>query len=115
MIDDSYNSNYDGFSQALDVLKSFGGRKIVVSPGMVELGKNQYQQNFEIAKKVASVADVFVIMNKTNKTALTDGAKNGGAQILYANSRREQKELLKNILKKGDVVLFENDLPDNFK
>lgn len=115
VIDDSYNSNYDGFSQALDVLKSFGGRKIVVSPGMVELGKNQYQQNFEIAKKVASVADVFVIMNKTNKTALTDGAKNGGAQILYANSRKEQKELLKNILKKGDVVLFENDLPDNFK
>lgn len=117
VIDDSYNSNFDGFIQALEVLSSFEGRKIVVSPGIVELGKAQYDTNKKVAQEVSRVADIFVIMNETNKTALTDGAMMSKKQpkIFYANTRTQQKELLKNIIKKGDVVLFENDLPDNFR
>lgn len=116
VIDDSYNSNFDGFKQALEVLESFEGKKIVVSPGIVELGKQQETVNFNVGKEVAKVADVFVIMNQTNKKALFNGAKAGGLiEIYFANTRTEQKEILKKILQKGDVVLFENDLPDNLK
>jgi len=115
IIDDSYNSNFDGFCQALDVLKSFSGRKIVVSPGVVELGKEQYSTNFRLAQKVCKIADVFVIMNKTNQDALLQGAENKNCQIYSALTRQEQKQILKTILKDGDVVLFENDLPDNYR
>ncbi len=116
VIDDSYNSNFEGFKQALEVLASFEGKKIVVSPGIVELGKQQEKVNYDIGKEIAKVADIFVIMNQTNKKALNDGAKEGGlSEIYYANTRSEQKEILKKILQKGDVVLFENDLPDNLK
>ncbi len=118
IIDDSYNSNFDGFKQALEVISHFEGRKIVISPGIVELGNKQVQTNFEIGKLVAQVADIFVIMNKTNQQALLSGAKQGGMrknQIYFACNRQEQKNLLKNIIKIGDIVLFENDFPDNIK
>lgn len=118
VIDDSYNSNLEGFKQALDVLSCFEGKKIVISPGIVELGKYQAEVNFEAGKNVANVANVFVVMNQTNKKALYDGAKAGGLsdnKIFFANTRNEQKELLKKLIEPGDVVLFENDLPDNFK
>lgn len=118
VIDDSYNSNFDGFVEALDILKTAKGRKIVVSPGMIELGKIQFEQNFKIGEKVAKVADFFVVMNDTNKKALFSGAKNAGMQeyqILFAKSREEQRNVLKKIIKMGDSILFENDFPDNMK
>lgn len=118
IIDDSYNSNFEGFMQALDVISKFNGSKIVVSPGIVELGKQQKQVNFDIGKEVGKVADYFVIMNQTNKEALFEGAQSGGMskrKIFFADTRQKQKDILNNILKVGDVVLFENDFPDNIK
>ena len=114
VIDDSYNSNFDGFKQALEVLNSFSGKKVVVSPGIVELGKAQYEINKQAGEEVGKVADVFIIMNQTNKKALEEGAR-GKCEIHFANTRQEQKQLLQKILNKGDAVLFENDLPDNMK
>ncbi len=118
VIDDSYNSNFDGFKEALSVLKSFSGKKIVISPGIVELGKAQDSINYAAGQEVAKVADAFVIMNETNKKTLHGGAKAGGMkdeQIFFANTRNQQKEILKTLIHSGDVVLFENDLPDNFR
>ncbi|MDE6583040.1 MAG: UDP-N-acetylmuramoyl-tripeptide--D-alanyl-D-alanine ligase, partial [Clostridia bacterium] len=115
VIDDSYNSNFDGFKEAVSILNEFDGKKIVVSPGIVELGKEQFKVNMEAGKLVSEVADVFVIMNKTNKEALYEGAKEGKCQIFFANTREEQLEVLKKVLGQGDVVLFENDFPDNLK
>lgn len=115
IIDDSYNSNFEGFCQALEVLNNFNGRKIVVSPGVIELGESQYLTNLRLSQKVCNVADIFVIMNKTNKEALLSGAENFAGKIYFANTRQDQKLLLKQIIKKGDIILFENDLPDNFR
>ncbi len=118
VIDDSYNSNYEGFKQALEVLESFNGQKILVTPGMVELGREQEKLNYDIAMEIAKVCDKVIVMNKVNKTALTDGLRDGKfnmKNVLYANTRQEQKELLKSIITKDSVVLFENDLPDNYQ
>lgn len=118
VIDDSYNSNFEGFKEALSVLKAFSGKRIVVSPGIVELGREQFSVNMQVGQEVAKVADVFVIMNEINKKALRQGAKAGGMnddQIVCACTRNEQKTILKELIEPGDVVLFENDLPDNFK
>lgn len=118
VIDDSYNSNFEGFMEALKTISSFKCRRVVVSPGMVELGKEQCNQNYLVGKEVGKVADVFLIMNETNKKSLRQGAIDGGMsedKIFYANTRKEQQELLKQIIKSGDVVLFENDFPDNIR
>ena len=115
IIDDSYNSNFEGFCQALDILKSFSGRKIVVTPGVVELGKEQFFVNSSIAEKLCKVADVVVVMNKTNREAYEQGLANFKGETYFADSRQQQKELIKKIVKEGDVILFENDLPDNYR
>ena len=118
VIDDSYNSNFVGFSEALEVVSAFSGDKILVTPGMVELGEKQFELNFEIGKEIAKVCDYVVIMNKVNSSALTEGLLNKSfnrKNIFYATTRQEQKDILKKLVKKGDIVLFENDLPDNYK
>ena len=118
IIDDSYNSNMVGATQALEVLSMFEGNKIVVTPGFVEMGTRQSQDNFKLGSMIADVADFLIIMNETNKNDIFSGAishnfdKN---KILFANSRKEQKEILSIIASKDSVILFENDLPDSYK
>ena len=118
VIDDSYNSNEVGFSQALEVLSKFSGKKIVVTPGIVELGKEQNSVNFKIGCQIADVADFIVIMNEINKNDIYSGAIShnfNAKNIFFANTRKKQEEILKLLVNERSVVLFENDLPDNYK
>lgn len=118
IIDDSYNSNILGCQQAIEVLSKFSGKKIVVTPGIVELGKEQSELNFKLGTMIADVADYIIIMNETNKNFILSGAIAHNfkrEKIYFCNSRFKQKELLKLLTTKDCVVLFENDLPDNYK
>ena len=117
ILDDSYNSNEVGFEEALNVLSLFSGRKIVVTPGMVELGSKQADANFRLGARIADVCDYLIIMNKTNKNDLLSGAIAHNFKkenIFFANTREEQKDLIKLLSCNGCVILFENDLPDNY-
>lgn len=118
IIDDSYNSNVVGSKEAMEVLASFEGVKIVVTPGIIELGPDQSQANFKLGTYIADVADYLIIMNKTNKNELFSGAISHNfrkERIYFADTRKKQKEILEKLTCKNCVVLFENDLPDNYK
>lgn len=118
IIDDSYNSNLVGSKEALEVLSKFEGKKIVITPGYVEMGSEQSQANFKLGAMIADVADYIVIMNETNKNYLLSGAISHNFNtnnIFFAQTRKKQKEILSLITTKGCVILFENDLPDNYK
>jgi UDP-N-acetylmuramoyl-tripeptide--D-alanyl-D-alanine ligase len=125
VLDDTYNSNPAGASAALAVLATAGGgngtgtrhRIVVVTPGMVELGARQYDENRRFAAAVASVADDLVIVGRTNRRALRDGATSVGDSQLSLRSvgeRREAVEWVRGHLGTGDTVLYENDLPDHY-
>lgn len=117
IIDDSYNCNIVGAQEALDVLNSFKGVKIVVTPGIVEMGEMQSDVNFKLGGMIAEVADYIIIMNDVNKNELLSGAiahNFDREKIHFAQSRKKQKELLEVLTCKDCVVLFENDLPDNY-
>ncbi len=116
ILDDSYNSNLIG-AKALNVLSSFKGRKIVVTPGFVEMGEESSKANFTLGTWAADVADYIVIMNETNKNYLLSGAiahNFNQDKIFFASSRKEQTEVISKLTCEGCVVLFENDLPDNY-
>lgn len=118
IIDDSYNSNIVGSKEAMEVLASFEGVKIVVTPGIVELGTEQSQANFKLGTYIADVADYFIIMNNVNKNELFSGAISHNfrkERIFMAESRKKQKEILEKLTCKDCVILFENDLPDSYK
>jgi UDP-N-acetylmuramoyl-tripeptide--D-alanyl-D-alanine ligase len=118
VIDDAYNSNPDGASAALDVLASMPATKrVVVTPGMIELGEMQAQANRDFGAHVARVADVAIFVARTNRDALVAGTSDasGDVEIITVDTLDAATERLQTILAPGDVVLFENDLPDQYE
>lgn len=117
IIDDSYNANADGISAAMQVLACFEGRKIVVTPGLVELGREEDLENYRLGKKMAEVCDIAVLVGKSATYRIQDGLIDGrfnSENIIICKDLESAKKKLKKMLCSGDVVLFENDLPDKF-
>lgn len=119
IIDDAFNSNPVGSAMALDVLASMiDGKRIVVTPGMIELGDSQDALNKEFGVKIAASADIAIIVGRYNREAICDGiasAESSLVEVHQVDSFTEAQALLQTILQPGDTVLYENDLPDTFK
>lgn len=118
VIDDAFNSNPDGAKAALDVLDSFkDNRKIIVTPGMVELGEIEEKENEKFGENIAKVCDIAILVGKKRTTPIYNGLKRktfNEDNLYVVNSLDEASELMKTLTKVGDVVLFENDLPDTY-
>jgi UDP-N-acetylmuramoyl-tripeptide--D-alanyl-D-alanine ligase len=116
ILDDTYNSNPVGTRRALDQLVRHGGagKRVVVTPGMVELGPRQHDENASFAKAVGAEATHLVVVGHTNRVALVEGAAGGRAEVLAVENRDEAVAWVKEHLGPGDAVLYENDLPDHF-
>ena len=117
IIADTFNSNPAGAARALDVLALNGGpqaRRVVVTPGMIELGPRQRSENVRFATAAAEVADDIVIVGRTNRRALAEGARGGMTSVVLVSTRQEAVEWVRNRLGPGDAVLYENDLPDHY-
>ena len=113
---DAYNSNPTGFEAALEVLKDLPAtRRIVMTPGMVELGDQQFEQNKRLASIAASVADLFIVVGKINREALTAGLNSANfakEKLVVVDTRDEAFSVISSRGAKGDLVLIENDLGD---
>ncbi|MBR1890907.1 MAG: hypothetical protein IJ811_00240 [Clostridia bacterium] len=117
IIDDSYNSNVSGTVAALKVLSGYDGRKIVVTPGMVELGKNEDRENYELGRRLAKVVDYAIIVSSGGAYLIRDGllAEDFPLEKIYmAKDLADAMDKYKSMSASGDVLLFENDLPDKF-
>ena len=114
ILDDGYNSNVKGARAALEVLNYFEGRKIVITPGLVELGVLEQQENYELGKSLVGF-DLVILTGDTLITPIKQGyLENGGEaqKLIIKPSLSEAKEQLKGYICAGDSVLFLNDLPD---
>lgn len=119
-LNDAYNSNPQGFKGALEVLQRVAGkRKVLVTPGMIELGERQFEENKNCAKNAAAFCDLVIIVGGTNKQALVEGLNEGGLsadKLKQVDSMREALNFLaEDYCIDGDVVLIENDLPDLYE
>ncbi|MBQ4279210.1 MAG: UDP-N-acetylmuramoyl-tripeptide--D-alanyl-D-alanine ligase [Rikenellaceae bacterium] len=119
IIDDAFNSNPHGAKMALDVLKGFeAAQRVLVTPGLIELGTKQYAYNHRFGVQAASSCDYAIVVGKYNGEAIEAGLKEGGMEpgrIYRALTFTEATVQVGKIVRKGDVVLYENDLPDTFK
>lgn len=119
IIDDAFNSNPTGSRMAVDVLSHFTtGKRIIITPGMIELGSQQYELNKRLGEYISNNVDVAIIVGAYNRDSLLEGVKTGKLQdenIYVVDSFNEAQQVLSQILTSGDVVLYENDLPDSFK
>lgn len=124
VLDDTYNSNPAGAAKALEAMARIAAdrpdaRTVVVTPGMVELGRCQRDENRRFGAAAASVATDFLVVGRTNRRALVDGAtssRSGPVKVVvtWMPSREAAVSWVRGRLGAGDVVLYENDLPDHY-
>ncbi len=106
IIDDSYNGNLEGMVSSYDLVSLYKGRKVIITPGIMESTK---EANITLAKKIDSVFDLCIITGKVNSMILLDNLKKC-KKLILADKSKLQEILAKNT-KEGDLILFSNDAP----
>ncbi len=119
IIDDAYNSNPSGTKAALEALSLFDGYKILVTPGMVELGPKQDELNREFGRNAAAVCDYVVLVGAKQAVPIKAGLldkKYDESKIFVASSINEALDHVYALNSQGKkkIILLENDLPDNY-
>lgn len=121
LIDDAYNSNPKGFEAAIDlvrVLKDPEGRGILITPGMVELGRVHDSEHAKLGARAAESIDILLAVAPERITAFTSAFENGapsGREWIPCRNFEEAQTWLSENARPGDVVLMENDLPDLYE
>ena len=118
VIDDAFNANPSGTKAALEVLKSFApARRIIITPGMIELGGEEERFNEEFGRDITRAADIAILVGRNRVAPIRRGLVDGGFPetcIIQVDTLNEATEKLPLYTEPGCVVLFENDLPDNY-
>ncbi len=118
LIDDSYNSNPAGFATALETLALLGAgqRKILITPGMVELGELHDAEHARLGQLAAKSADIVIAVAPQRIPSFVQAIQQAGhAQLIQLPTFAAALKWLKTNTQAGDVVLLENDLPDRYE
>lgn len=118
ILDDAFNSNPTGAKSALDVLNQFdSGKKIIMTPGMIELGNMDEELHIEFGKQIANVCDLVILIGENKTRHIVKGLKASNYnmdKVAVLKTVYDGFAYIRTIISKGDIVLIENDLPDNF-
>ncbi len=118
VIDDAFNSNPVGARNAVEILGQFDtGRRVIVTPGMVELGAVEEEENRRFGQSIADNVDLALLVGRTRTRPIVDGLRSRDfpeEHIRVFASLFEARDFLQGYLEPGDVVLYENDLPDHY-
>ncbi len=118
IIDDAYNSNVKGAKAALEVLKNFKNmKKILITPGIVDLGTKTEEYNKELGKQAATSADFIILVGEKQAGPILKGIneiENNKEKVYVAKNLKDAIDKMNEIMNENTVVLFENDLPDNY-
>jgi len=106
IIDDSYNGNLEGMVSSYELVSFYKGRKVIITPGIMESTKDA---NIALAKKIDEVFDLAIITGKTNSMILLDNLKKCKKLILA--DKKELQNILAKETNDGDLILFSNDAP----
>lgn len=118
IIDNSYNTNPESSKTSFKLLSQYpGDQKIIITPGLIELGKDAEKENKQFIKNASRVADQIIIVGESFKKYLLKGLKEveyPPKKIHTVKDLNEGMDLLNKIAKPNSLVLIENDLPDSY-
>ncbi len=119
VIDDAFNSNPVGAKNAVEILGQFNsGRRIIITPGMIELGELQEEKNREFGRQIGQAnLDLVLLVGKNQTRPIQEGiqeTKLPADNVQIVPSLLKANEIMQQFASAGDVVLYENDLPDSF-
>ncbi len=107
IIDDSFNGNLEGMLGSYDLIATYQGRKVIITPGIVESNEHD---NRLLAEKIDAVFDLVIITGKTNVTILNKSIQK--AQKVILSDKSKLQDVLAEFTHKGDIILFSNDAPN---
>lgn len=118
IIDSSYSANPDGVISALDYLRIWENKKVIIMPCLIELGKASKEVHKNIGKKIATVCDLAIVTTKDKFKEIREGAIQNGMKkenILFIENPKKIFEKIKNFCQRGDVILLEGRSPETLK
>lgn len=118
-VDDAYNSNPIGAKMAIDLISKYkDGRRIIVTPGFVELGKKEFEENKNLGKYMSDKVDFVFLVGGKRAKPIYDGLIEVNFpqdKIKIFKNFFEANNFIKTFLKQNDLILFENDLPEIYE
>lgn len=118
LIDDAYNSNPEGCLGAIKVLASFEGmRRVIITPGLIELGENEYEYNYKLGLAAAESCDMIILVGKNRSKPMREAVESTDfdcSELYVAASFSEAMAIYSQTADENSIVLLENDLPDNY-
>ncbi|CAM3983254.1 UDP-N-acetylmuramoyl-tripeptide--D-alanyl-D-alanine ligase [Alkalicoccus chagannorensis] len=117
IIDDSFNSNPVGSKMAVEVLGQMDGYRMLVTPGMIELGDKEYELNKEWGRYSAEHCDYIILVGPKQTKPIQDGLHEAGypeEKLYIAQNLNDALQHMHQKAQPNTVVLLENDLPDTF-
>ncbi len=118
LIDDAYNANPEGSIEAVNVLASFEGmKKVIITPGLIELGERENECNYNLGEACAKHCDVIILVGKNRSKPIAEGVNSQGFNkdnLHIVSSFKEAMEIYSTFADNNTCVLLENDLPDNY-
>jgi UDP-N-acetylmuramoyl-tripeptide--D-alanyl-D-alanine ligase len=117
IIDDAFNSNPVGAKNAVEILGQFdSGKRIIITPGMVELGDIEEEENYKFGQAIGNAnLDLVILVGEERVKPIQEGIRSvdsASLNVRVVNSLFEANDLIKKVAQSGDVILYENDLPD---
>ena len=106
ILDDSFNGNIDGMLASFELVAQHPGRKVLVTPGLVEADE---ELNAKVAKKADENFDLVLVTGKLNRDIFKKHVTSEKLHFLEDKSKME--EVLAELTKPGDLILFANDAP----
>lgn len=106
IIDDSFNGNYEGMSASYDLAATYSGRKVIITPGIVE---SNVETNEKLAQKIDTIFDLVILTGKSNLEVLDKNINK--AEKIIIGDKRNIENILQEFTCKGDLILFSNDTP----
>ncbi len=118
LIDDAYNANPEGCLEAVRILGSFDNmKKVIVTPGLIELGKKEYECNYALGLEASKYCDIIILVGNNRSKPMADAVNStdfNKENLHIVSSFKEAMSVYAPIADNNTVVLFENDLPDNY-
>ena len=106
ILDDSFNGNIDGTMASFDLATTYEGRKVVITPGLVEVDD---ELNIQVAKRANEVFDVVIVTGDLNYAIFKDHVE--ADKLVKLASKAEMEAMLIEQTRAGDLILFANDAP----
>lgn len=116
-IDNAFNSNPEGAAMSLKVMSMMPNKRFIVTPGLIDLGPQQYAMNYDLGKKMLGMVDVVILVGPNQTLPIFNGLQDSGFDMENVYVVQTVKEAFSKVYAMAslqDVILLENDLPDAF-